>query len=126
MEIAHMPNERQKLTDASLQKFVTRIQKDPTLKKEIVDKIKTDGIAKVVREFFVLSDIQEKNVSTLKTPMERQLANLVIEAVNSSGGTIRLLPPDTTLIQPLSPGITVVGHDGPDGTDFSVDVHCLQ
>lgn len=117
-----MPENRQKLNNASLQELQSRLIKEPALKQEILEKINTDGVASVVRELFTLSDSQNLNVGNLKSEMERHLAKLITSAIDS-GGTIRLCPPDTNLILPVS-SFSAGFHNGPGGTSFNVDVHC--
>jgi hypothetical protein len=122
-----MPAKREKLTDASLQLLLDKIKKDAQLRTEMIEKIQKNGVMPVVNDFFVLSDKQNGNVSNLNpsNPMEKHLSAALVAALQT-GGTIRLVPPDTNLIQPQGAGVSIGVHQGPDGTDLNVDIHCVQ
>jgi hypothetical protein len=121
-----MPN-RKKLGPKVLQEFLDTVRADARLRAEVIGKLATTDLMSVVGDLFELDDKQLKNTGNLASSkeMEQQLKSSIIAALKT-GGTIRLLPPDTTLVQPQSAGVTFGVHNGRDGTDVNVDIHCLQ
>lgn len=121
-----MPEDRQKLTDKSLGEFVSKVHREPELKKQILQKLETTkDVMSVVKEFFVLNDKQNENVKVSSKEMI-ELLGTAVTTMLKIGGKIRLLPPDFTRPQPQSAGIHVGVHNGPNGTDIDVSVHCLE
>jgi hypothetical protein len=124
-----MPEDRKKLTDATLQALMSRVRSDAALEKRLLRTIDDGGVMRAVDEFFVLDDKQKLNAGTLKpkSPMERQLASAVTAAL-TTGGSIRLTRPDFKPVEPVDSGagVSFGVHNGPDGTDVSVDIHCVQ
>lgn len=121
-----MPEDRQKLTDKSLGEFVSKVHREPELKKRILEKLAKQGdVISVVNEFFVLNDKQNENLNVSSKEMIEFLRTAVIDGLKT-GGKIRLLRPDFTRLQPQSVGIHVGVHNGPHGTDIDVSVHCAE
>ena len=114
-----MPENREKLTDESLQRLVDRIKKNAQLRTEMIEKITKKGVSAVVNELFVVHEKQNANMKSV----EKILNTAVVEALET-GGHIRLTQPDPGLIQPQTAVHVKVGLPGIGGIE--VNVECAQ